>query len=74
VEQLTVRQGAAMSKTDIGNSQYWANKLNKIQFALDILRSVKAGRNLERLIAQLEEQESLASQDLVEAEQCDEEI
>ena len=56
------------------DSRYWANKLDKIQFALDLLRDVKTGCNLERLIAHLEEQESLAAKDLIEAEQYDEEL
>ena len=54
------------------NSEHWANRLDKIQFALSLLRDVKTGRNLERLIAHLEEQESLAAKDLIEAEQYDE--
>lgn len=56
------------------DSQYWANKLDKIQFALRLLRDVKTGRNLESLIHHLEEQESLAAKDLMEAEQYDEEL
>ena len=47
---------------------YWANKLDKIQFALDILNQVKKGRDLDRLISHLQEAEKLAAKDLIEAE------
>lgn len=56
------------------DSRYWANKLDKIQFALDILMQVRAGRNLDRLIHHLQEQEDLATKDLIEAEQYDDKI
>jgi len=47
---------------------YWANKLDKIQFALDILNQVKKGRDLDRLISHLQEAEELAAKDLIDAE------
>ena len=48
--------------------QYWANKLDKIQFALDMLNQVKKGRDLDRLISHLQEAEELTAKDLIEAE------
>jgi len=54
------------------DTRYFAAKLDKIQYALDMLRQVDAGRNIKRLISHLEDLESVAVQDLVEAEQDEE--
>lgn len=50
-------------------SNYWNTKLEKIQFAIQMLYDVKAGTDINLKIRKLEELESRAAQDLIEAEQ-----
>lgn len=53
-------------------SDYWNTKLEKIQFALQMLYDVKAGTDINLKIRKLEELEKRAAQDLIDAEQEEE--
>lgn len=50
---------------------YWANKLEKIQFAISMLvRAKKSG--IDAVIDSLQTQEDIAAKDLIDAEQLEE--
>lgn len=52
---------------------YWANKLEKIQFAISVLvRAKKSG--IDAVIDSLQTQEDIAAKDLIDAEQLEEAI
>lgn len=46
---------------------YWANKLEKIQFAISMLVTAKRS-GIDAVIDRLQEQESICANDLIEAE------
>ncbi len=52
---------------------YWNNKLEKIQYALDIVEKISKGANIVSMLERLESEESKIVQCLVDAELADEE-
>lgn len=53
----------------MGNIQYWNSRLEKIQYALDIVRQIQNEDDLSYWINNLEKSEAEAVKDLIEAEQ-----
>jgi len=57
----------------VSDVNYWANKLEKIQFAISVLvRAKKSG--IDAVIDSLQTQEDIAAKDLIDAEQLEEAI
>lgn len=52
--------------------EYWNHKLEKIQFAIEVLKDIKGGQDIDIKIRKLEELEKRTVSDLVEAEQAEE--
>lgn len=52
----------------MSNSRYWAIKLEKIQFAISQIHNAQRV-GLEAILERLQEQEAQAANDLIEAEQ-----